>query len=59
MLKWDRPVVLLWGVLVLIVGVGLVAKVVIDAQFRDETLAKEIDWRYTKVETCENLIMWK
>ena len=40
MLKWDRPVVLLWGVLVLIVGVGLVAKVVIDAQFRDETLAR-------------------
>ena len=40
MFKWDRLVVLLWGVLVLIVGVGLVAKVVIEAQLRDETLAR-------------------
>lgn len=40
MLKWDRLVVLLWGVLILIVGVGLVAKVVIESQLRDETLAR-------------------
>ena len=40
MLKWDRLVVLLWGVLVLIVGVGLVAKVVIGVQLKDEALAK-------------------
>lgn len=40
MFKWDRLVVLLWGALVLIVGVGLVAKVVIEAQLRDGTLAR-------------------
>ena len=54
MLKWDRPVVLLWGVLVLIVGVGLVAKVVIEAQLRDETLARFPDNRAPRMNITLN-----